>query len=325
MLDLRDKSAQLIHDQLMKPKKQSHFDKVKRRLFFTIRRFLIKTGDPHVNFHFADSRIVVPLSHMLPYIVQDFPQYSTNLTRISNSVYEKYPEMIAIDVGANVGDSVALMRKSAYFPILCIEGDEKFFNFLSENGLQFQNVQMLQVYLSDQSEELSAELISKDGTATVNLLKSDNDRIIVKTLSVVCESLIDFSQAKLLKIDTDGFDTRIIRGGQQLILEGNPVIFFEYDPFFLLKRDSKYLEVFHFLRNLGYSGLLLYDNFGDFLCSAKCSDELFLSEITSYYTGRLSYSYLDICAFHEKDTDLFEKLRCSEQEYSVSFRSLRSI
>jgi hypothetical protein len=37
----------------------------------------------------------------------------------------KYPNLTMIDVGANVGDSIAIVRVDV--PILCVEGEDHFF------------------------------------------------------------------------------------------------------------------------------------------------------------------------------------------------------
>ena len=46
------------------------------------------------------------------------------LGRIASSVYAKYPEMVSVDVGANIGDTAAIIRSACPAPIVCVEGDE---------------------------------------------------------------------------------------------------------------------------------------------------------------------------------------------------------
>lgn len=37
-------------------------------------------------------------------------------------VQQKYPDLSLIDIGTNVGDTVAIVRQDAHYPILCVEG-----------------------------------------------------------------------------------------------------------------------------------------------------------------------------------------------------------
>jgi hypothetical protein len=37
--------------------------------------------------------------------------------------------------------------------------------------------------------------------------------------------------SKMLKIDTDGFDTLILKSAVDFLKRAKPIIFFEYDPF----------------------------------------------------------------------------------------------
>lgn len=130
-----------------------------------------------------------------------------------------------------------------------------------------------------------------------------------------------FQQAKMIKIDTDGFDNKIIRGSVDFVSQSKPVIFFEYDPFFLAQQNEDCLSVFSSLLKLGYSKLLIYKNDGEFLLSTDLSNNILLEDLTHYYTGRKGVNYCDICVFHNEDEDLFYKIRESELHFFAEARS----
>src|SRR5207247_9913036 len=107
-------------------------------------------------------------------------------------------------------DSVAVLREAAAFPILCVEADSRFFRVLKRNVSQFEDVELAHAYLGESDEEVRAHLDSARGTA--KLAASNGDRVQIQTLSALLRDYPRFQSAKLLKIDTDGYDNKIIRG-----------------------------------------------------------------------------------------------------------------
>ncbi|MBD2129906.1 hypothetical protein NDI39_22750 [Microcoleus sp. ZQ-A2] len=92
---------------------------------------------PLISYKIAGFNLLLPFSHQLPFILKTYPLYSSNLARLAKYVKEKYEHLKFIDIGANIGDSIALLRKEAVFPILCIEGDEQFLSALEKNATFF--------------------------------------------------------------------------------------------------------------------------------------------------------------------------------------------
>ena len=93
---------------------------------------------------------------------RDNPKYNSELGRIASSVYTKYPEMVSIDVGANIGDTAAIIRSVCPAPIVCVEGDELLGHVLNENVRMLGDATVVQVYLSDSREEQHV-CIEKEG------------------------------------------------------------------------------------------------------------------------------------------------------------------
>ncbi len=65
----------------------------------------------------------------------------------------------------------------------------------------------------------------------------------------------------------------------------------------------------------GYAHALLYDNLGDLLLSTRLDDRRLLEEVHGYFAGHGLQLYLDIAAFHDEDTDLFESFRDEEHRF----------
>ena len=83
-----------------------------------------------VTFEIDGYLLYLPLSHRLPQHRLATPGYSSNLGRLAQIVQSKYPDLTLVDVGANVGDSVAIVRRRIHCPILCVEGEERFASIL---------------------------------------------------------------------------------------------------------------------------------------------------------------------------------------------------
>jgi FkbM family methyltransferase len=284
-------------------------------------------GQAYVTHNIHGYDLEFPASHALPGILQRWPYYSSNLGRIAQIVHQKYADLKFIDIGANVGDSVAILRRLAHYPILCIEGDQTFLDVLSRNAQKFDAVTIAPCYVGEQDSVIMAKSTGLAGTAHLASAESDEpddaalERIEVKKLSSLLSQYPEFSQPKMLKTDTDGFDAKILRGAVDVLTAAKPVVFFEYDPFFLAQQNDNGILMFLLLADQGYGGLIIYDNFGDLLLCLPTIEIARIEELDLYFSGRRSLQYCDICAFHLEDQDLFERTRQSELAF---FRNLKS-
>jgi FkbM family methyltransferase len=317
---MKIKNAQLVYNLKLNESRQSLFSKIKSRIIQLAFNY-VKLSNPMIETKIGKFNLQLPFSHELPFILRRSPYYSTNLARIAKKTNEKYPNLRFIDIGANVGDSVALLRSEAIFPILCVEGDNYFFSILKENASRFTDVYLSKNYVGENNIELNAVSVEIGGTAHLKQNESGSNIISVKKLTSILSDIPLFQQAKMLKIDTDGFDNKIIRGSADFIFKAKPVIFFEYDPFFLAQQHDDGLSIFSTLSELGYSKLLIYENDGEFLLSADLNNNGLLEDINHFYTGRKGLRYCDICAFHREDEDLFAEIRQSEIYFFDRVRS----
>jgi len=236
--------------------------------------------------------------------------YSANVGRIARHIQIRYPDLTIIDVGANVGDTIAMIRSEVRCPILCIEGDFRFFKILQENAKQFDDVEIINTFLGDRTESVGVT-VSQGGTAHLEKTLSGDGHSLVRLDSLLTEAN-RFWQSKMIKIDTDGYDNKILRGAEHQLADVRPVLFFEYDPYFLAKQDESPLATFSQLHLLGYDRILVYDNFGELFCETTVSSQRQLEALTLYFSGWKGQRYCDICVFHREDDKLFEKIADAE-------------
>jgi hypothetical protein len=109
--------------------------------------------------------LLVPPQNPLYESYRDNPSFNSELGRIASSVYTKYPEMVGVDVGANIGDTAAIIRSACPAPIVCVEGDELLANVLTENLRVLGDASVVQLYLSDSREQQYVCIQKKAGIA----------------------------------------------------------------------------------------------------------------------------------------------------------------
>lgn len=292
--------AQLIFNLLLRVSIKSFAFK----LLLKLRELLVQINpDGIVNYPYKKFVLQFPFSHDYPINLRFHPNYSENLGKIASVVSKKHSDTKAIDVGANIGDSAAIIQSYTSIPILCIEGNPKFIPMLKENTKQLSNISIEQSFVGERNERVVA--INNLGTA--RLERSDNG-IEVKTMEEILLNHEEFQSAKLLKIDTDGFDNKILRASANLLNKAKPVLFFEYDPYFLEKQNEQPTTIFSVLQSSGYKTLILFDNLGNLLCEADIDNERLLQDLTHYYNQKGS-AYMDICALHESDTDMVKPIK----------------
>lgn len=282
-----------------------------RRIFIPLRRFWVRVAnDPEVRYEFFGRIVVLNLSHDLPINRTIAPQYATNLIDISILLQSKYPSLRCIDIGANIGDSAIIIDAHAPCPILCIEGEERYFSFLHRNTNEIKNIVPVKSFLYTYQGELEGRFQIRHGTANFLTESEELYSIPVETLENILKEHPEFEGSKLLKIDTDGMDTLILKSAMKWIERSKPVVFTEYDPSLLTLYDKDYQSIFRELSEVGYSAAVVYSNYGDYLLTADLSWNNFLDDLHALITmQRTNLVYFDFCFFHEEDADIASQLR----------------
>jgi FkbM family methyltransferase len=248
-----------------------------------------------------------------------FHLYDTALAQIASVLKAKYPTLHAIDIGANVGDTAALIRESAEIPVLCIEGDPKVLPVLTDNVAQLgPGVTIEHSFVGPDGEAVNLD--STDGLGCNACLVRAIDpggSVKLRSLRAILADHPEFGSAKLLKTDTEGFDFDIVRQSLEFIQESKPVVFFEYDPHFRPDEARGGLETIQSLIRAGYSDFLYYDNFGNFLLHSDATNSELFGDLDSYLASNRRHGvaiyYFDVCAVHREDSDLVSRLRSTTQ------------
>jgi FkbM family methyltransferase len=275
-----------------------------------LRRLLVAYADPLVRFRIGRFEVLLPLAHRLPLYRRAHPLYDTAIGRLAALVHEKYPLASVVDIGANVGDTAAVIRSESPAPLLCIEGEERFFALLEQNvrGLG-RAVHLEKALVGAGASTMTGSLQSRDGTARV---VSDGFRhVTFFPLEQILDRKPDLLPLGLVKIDTDGFDCPIVESNLGLWEKFGPVLFFEYDPAFYAGWNP--LPMWNGLARAGYEQALVFENTGEYTLAVDLRDRLALEDLHARYTGWSHGRYADVAAFPSRDADLAAYFRVGEQ------------
>jgi FkbM family methyltransferase len=246
------------------------------------------------------------------------PDSNSQLGRLAAVIAIKYPGHNVIDIGANVGDTIAVIKTAIDLPVIGIEGDPISYRFLENNVAQFKDITLIKEFLGEKKETLHVEM-GKDGwnNTLIPTSGATGKDVTLQTLDEVLEQHgLANKTIKLLKIDTEGFDTIILRGSFGLLQKQKPVLYFEYNKSNMetIKEDG--LSTLFSLQQFGYNTLVFFDNKGRYMLSLPILQQELIRQIHHYSDEHNSQvAYYDVCLFHENDRELAEKFITGEVQY----------
>jgi FkbM family methyltransferase len=238
-------------------------------------------SDPTVELNVDGTPLKLPLSHSLPRTRRRYPGYAENLGQLAR-ILARLGGTTMIDVGANVGDSAAIVKAHApSLAILCVEADPSYIPFLHSNTARWTDVEVAApVLLSDKAGPVDGSLVRAEGTS--RFVTSTGNSTRASTLEDVVSKWPAFAHPCLLKSDTDGFEEKVLHGATQILAESGPSLFLEYDPRMLSTCGSTGLGILSWLRQFGYDRILYYDKFGNPMIRASLADEALLQQLDEY-------------------------------------------
>lgn len=228
-----------------------------------------------------------------------------------------------IDIGANVGDTVAAFVRHTKAAVICVEPTKKFIGLLEKNVDSMKHyseqIRIVNAYISnDDTESYRSSVVH--GTAVKQKVNSMSIQeaptltipSLLKQENVVAESIA------LVKIDTDGYDSECIMSFGDLLSEISPLLFWE-NQIDTQKQLNEFVRMVDYLSERGYEYFFVFDNFGNYMC---CVDACNMKNINRYL-GRILYKfspvsfyYVDILACKGGDRIMVEKI---VEEYAAKF------
>ena len=280
--------------------------------FLYIVRYKIRTAialkyDPVITRQFGGFRLKMFLSHHFVFMYRVFPLFERNLEMLSQLLVKKYKKLYSIDIGANVGDTLIYMNgaNSEDVHVMCIEGMDYYYELLQENAKQFKNITCVKALIGEKDANETLMVTRGHGSTLMARSEKGNTEVKFRKLSTILNEHTDFQQSKLIKIDTDGFDTLIIRSSADMLEKYKPIIFFEFDNTILPDNDKDYQNIFDLLCSIGYEEFIVYNYVGEVLFSFNKETLNAVKDIVfhlSFTYPRIRY--YDIAAFPASEKDI---------------------
>ena len=193
-----------------------------------------------------------------------------------------------LDIGANEGQFALMIRKLLPQVTICsFEPIPDCYTKLLANFSKDRDFKAFNVAVGDKEETIemnindfspSSSLLEIDDLHVENFKHTANTKkqlIQVKTLDGL-RTQIDLAKPYLVKIDTQGYEDKVIRGGQE-VLAGADVIFVELSYRSLYKEQTLFDDIYNNLVRLGFQ---YHGNFEELLSpingSVLQSDGIFI-------------------------------------------------
>lgn len=198
---------------------------------------------------------------------------------------------VALDVGANIGCTAILMSSLAE-KVLAFEPAPSTFGLLMHNTRGFENIALHNFALGEQKSQAqiqfapdnrSGGFISETKATTGHAIEG----VVIKTLDQFCAedelAAIDF-----VKIDTEGYEGHVLRGGADSLMKFKPVVIGEINHWCLnaFQRTS-IPDFFDQLRSI-FPILLAVDHVGERLASLHDSDSSYVVTYEHIVGGKWS-------------------------------------
>ena len=160
-----------------------------------------------------------------------------------------------IDVGANIGLHSLYLAKlvgpsgsvHAFEPVTV-------FRKQFEESIKIGNVANITMHPYALGREASTETIyvSKTNAGNTSFMRNDDpaskEIVHIKTLDS-----FHFSNIKFMKIDVEGFEETVLRGGLETLKRNQPVILFEFSPIFYRKKGDSIRSILDLFVSLHYT------------------------------------------------------------------------
>lgn len=286
-----------------------------RKVKKLLNRFKKIDSDKKIVFKYDHFWIHLPSDHLLPTYQKQHKKYDRFLPHLARYIEDK---KTVIDVGANVGDTLAgMFNSNPKLDYVCIEPDIIFFDYLEKNikriqdSFKFAKIRGVQSLVG---KTINNVLLEGSG-GTKHAVYRSNDTVLDKNLiqSKQLDQIVDelgCTNVRLLKTDIDGFDWDAIESARELLINQRPMIFFEcqYDEEYQI---NSYQDTVTWLSSIGYCSWTIFDNFGEIILKTDKVEYIF--QLMNYIwrqncelSTRTIY-YCDILATTENDVALVSK------------------
>jgi|GEM_PF-754303 len=199
---------------------------------------------------------------------------------------------LIVEIGANIGASI--LPHSKNYPdkrFKLFEPVPAFFKLLKENHQQYNEKKNVEIFNLGFGLNNDEDILINVGLGTAGKSKLVQYQMADQTIKIPSKKIDSFlagEKVAFIKIDVDGHELNILRGGENLLREQTPVLFLEYAPKVIADIGQTPEEIPYFLKDLGYNEITIWDNYSQFIKKTNDWDELIrIAKATPHYLDLL--------------------------------------
>jgi FkbM family methyltransferase len=216
------------------------------------------SGNTTIGLH--GRRVTVNTGFAYPAFRRKWPTYNDPLVRVVRAVTQSgRSRATVVDVGAAIGDTVLLLADRAEGSgnaYVCVEPDPEFYGHLVDNLDHLADVQVHQAMLADEQDLVPAPVRIHSGTNS----PQGSELVPATTL----DHILLGRAVHVVKVDTDGFDGKVLAGARRTLRESQPAVIFEWHPALLSACGQSTTLPFEVLTECGYQTFLWFTKHGHF-------------------------------------------------------------
>jgi FkbM family methyltransferase len=304
--------SQYIYNAYLQSLRSGASARRRQRKWRRFRRWMLKLTDPEIIVRLDSFQFKTLFSSNILLSHFELPFYDTALPRLAKAVKAAQGRLVIVDIGANVGAASYLASAQTPGQFFCVEANPRFKSSLSHNLAQIPGSTARFVALTDQSRTERVHHNYSDGNSNIEADEA-GEPIQFTTLDELLSSESVYGAPNLIKIDTEGFELKILRGAKRILARHQPVLFLEFFPELIRQQGDTPDALFEFLAAHGYEQCLFYNGAGHLLTRAASSDLDEIRALRRYC--ELGQSFFDVAVFSKAARDLPAQFFASETQF----------
>jgi FkbM family methyltransferase len=263
------------------------------------------------NYNYEGVTLKLPRNHSLPRI-EETDRFNNMLLKVASSICFTEEEFVYLDIGANVGDTAAIVYNQAIVTpkMILVEPSPFYFRYLKINAEKFRNTTLVRKYISlfSPPRDIQGKLLHWGGTARIE--RSERNYIPIVD-QIHLETLINL-KTRLIKVDTDGYDVKIIGTILDELLLAITLIYFE-NEIQTVESLNECKQLLLSLQAVGYKFFIVVKNDGELITSGRLDEQVLDVILETQFRDRkvlkeAGFYYSELLLLKAADFDVFNQI-----------------